>query len=788
MNNNFKITFLLTVTVFLAFTVTVLHLNDIDTAQATGGAFTATKHGGDTTVDSGVWCGSPPCGVDRSLGGEVAYHFNATEAGKFKPGECNQCHDLHASFGGQGIEAKPNATNVENPDDAGPDNYLLMREYNDTFNYANLCWYCHENMALGFPPQFGTGYWNFYQGKTNFQASSHWVSNSFNWPGTEAADIYPREARSGAGNQGSCLNCHTPHGIAGTYDADGTAASATNYATGGSVAATAVIDRQLIAREEALCLRCHDGSSAAGAGGVAGPANAGGVITTNIKEQVDMALLAADGSGHPVRTDFATHNLSETPTTVAGGKGWLNTAGAHAECTDCHNPHRVEGYGSAPGSYPNPNRGTVYQPSGGSVSYNTNRGGVDTTNGGNPISISSVNQGVWGVSINTTTGEVDGIIDSLNPATDAVYNLCFKCHSAWAWNETAGNNANQPNSPSTAKTFTGSFMPSSANGAVLRMTDVAFQFINNTATNDAWHPVYGIGRNQPAVGANPDWSAGPGRIAGVPADLSQNFVPPWRGDSIITCVDCHEADDISSDGTIARGPHGSSRPFILRKLDTTISYTVTTGGNFTTSGAVNYNGSLPTCGSPGSGKGASLPACGSDRGTDDVDLSSATREPGSNEIFCLNCHRADVYGFNGAGSSSKVPYFYVFPRQPHPVDWNTGGKRTLDPNIGRGDPPRGIICLRCHGGGSDIVTGANMLGNIHGLQSGLTSSPAGGTAGRAFIGGGAVWTGYEPGNTTTDMTCYPSKDDAYGDCGQHGSTSAGGSQGSGTSTNYNYTP
>jgi hypothetical protein len=83
-------------------------------ADATEGAFTETKHGGED-VD-----GEPNDGVDRSVNSEVgAFYYDATEAGKYKPGECNHCHEPHASFGGS--EPPPATTE--------PHDYLLFRDH-----------------------------------------------------------------------------------------------------------------------------------------------------------------------------------------------------------------------------------------------------------------------------------------------------------------------------------------------------------------------------------------------------------------------------------------------------------------------------------------------------------------------------------------------------------------------------------------------------------------------------------------------------------------------------------
>ncbi|MEK7680411.1 MAG: hypothetical protein AAB356_09470, partial [Deltaproteobacteria bacterium] len=315
----------------------------LDEASATGGAFPSTKHGGGTTD------GATPCagGVNRGLGDDYggnclsATYNSDAEAGKYKSGECTHCHEPHASFGGS--EPFPYTSN-----DAGPDPYLLMKEYGGasqtTQNYANLCWYCHENMfnINGEGSPTGMGRFKFYQGKTVFQASSHNTSTSFYWRGTtgDPQQIWPRQSRSflPSGNKGSCLNCHTPHGIKATdaanaYDTTAVPAAMQTVASGNpSVMSDYMIPRQLIAWEEALCEGCHNPSQS--------PIPD---IQTEINKNIRSTAAFAGrlgtryrifGTGHPVDdTSLAgKHSAGETvPITVK-----------HVECYDCHNPHAVK--------------------------------------------------------------------------------------------------------------------------------------------------------------------------------------------------------------------------------------------------------------------------------------------------------------------------------------------------------------------------------------------------------------------------------------------------------------
>lgn len=736
--------------VLLSVLYLVTDFRTVPDADATGGAFKDTKHGGGT-VD-----GFAQPGVNRAINffDFDAFYYNdpALEAGEYNPGECAHCHEAHDSFGGS-----------QPPPIGGPNNYLLFQT-NDNL----LCWYCHEEMSLGFPPQpFGYGSWGFYQGRTNFEASSHGTDAGFRWPGDadlqNDGTIWPRNYARPVGDANKCINCHTPHGVTGTHDKN-LAPAAGNYSTT-SDATSDIIPRQLIAREEALCLNCHDSG---------GPANAGGTITTNIKEQVDYYLDPGGtaGSGHPVRssTAYNVHDLAnEDPGALSSG--WLATVGAHAECTDCHNPHVAEGYGTGDVAA---QRGTVFQWSG-TTTFHANR---TTATGPNGIYLGKPNSKVWGVSVSdVTTGTIGSVTASLGSFADSppnyVYELCLKCHSYWAWGDAQGTNASQPLSSSSQKSW-----PAAAGGDPTwtgagrldnKMTDVAYEFRTN---NVSYHPVFDVGKNRPeSVGIkNPCWCNGytcdgtnnsqfsypdtgcdqtSEAAAGTRADLtgadiatlSQTFVPPWKHTSLITCVDCHEADAISSTGTIARGPHGSSRPFILRRLDTNISYNL------------NPSGSYPYSGLSG----------------DDLN------------VFCFNCHRADVYESEGRSGGSPR-----FSRVPHPVDCATYGgsggcRSTISGNYNGAGPPNGIVCMGCHGGS------AGFMGGIHGsnITADISTCPSCTNSARLIIvtgvdGTSSDWITYTKAAVGASGTC--AKASALGSsnfCGH-------GSGGNTSDANYNY--
>lgn len=690
--------------------------NIVPKADATGGAFTDTKHGGGT-VD-----GEIHAGVDRSVNPENFPYYNSDEAGagKYQSGECSHCHEPHSSFGGEGTDPLPTG---------GPTDYILMESsYNSAVEgeNSNLCWYCHEE--INWDPFFGGGIgrWKFYQGQSLFELSGHaTASTSFAWPGTGGGEVFPRRDRSGyaAANDESCVNCHTPHGVGGT-GVDTGAQTTANYTANASDPGTTLIPRQLIAREEALCLRCHDADGPAGAD-----------IHTEINKRVnsttgDNAL----ASGHAVRSYFQKHNLNSEDD-FSRVPGW-NSANWHVECTDCHNPHRAtKGPNDAAKAY-------SFQRS--TAAFNTNRGASIT---GGQVEISDANLGVWGITVTDSDSTPYSVTyGAIKDEPDYVYELCLKCHSAWGG---ALNNI----APSTTRDAVNQGTPVDT-----PFTDVGIEFDpdNCLSGNGAIHPVFAKGCNQPTAGLNSAWSAA-GRRDGSD-DLSQTFVPPWTFDSYVTCIDCHRG---GPDDTVdAIGPHGSTRPFILATLDTDISFTYCTDA----------------------GPGACATTATVDYATYNPSNALASSDPNN---FCLNCHRADVYGFSGQGNGNYPPR-RTLSRVNHPADGASGG------GSGKGQSfndvtARGIVCLLCHGG--------RLLGGIHGMDTSVArgqnseGAPEGTDAGLRFLYG-AKWRGYTKATTGTAGTCFrglattpssPNGGAAFDTCTNHA-----GNSGNAGFANYDY--
>lgn len=748
-------------------------LASVPDANATGGAFTNTKHGG------GAVDGRQFSGIDRGVNPDYGLYYNSlnSEAGQYKAGECAQCHEPHGSFGGS--EPEPSSGSTADPS-GGPNKYLGMADANQEF-----CWYCHENM--NFDPAFGggTGYWKFYQGKTRYQESGHYQNTTMLNPGYGSGSPWPRTDRTNNLLYGHCLNCHTPHGVrssSGTYDTWAVPSSKQTTSGNPDVSADYLIPRQLIAWEEGLCENCHKSTSEGGL-----------YYAKDIRTQLAKldGAYGTYGSGHPVHnvnqkgesssTTFSgRHTLANESNPTAGNWNAYSNNTRHVECYDCHNPH-VAKQGSA-----GPN---LFRKSGENTSgRDVNIGPVQLIT---PDGYGGANSGVWGVNINTSTGSVTGRL------TEAkyLYQMCLKCHSAYADSSfTTQWNYSGPQAPSwqNRSRFDWNNYTSIPNDTMY-MTDVAKDFSTNDPSGSTppkgYHPVFALGRNRPSATANPRWTKTyiqytsdegvsvnkPTGIINPAWGFKNNFVPPWGPDAYVTCVDCHED---SSENT-ARGPHGSDRPFILRKLDSSITYTILDDGKGSPK-QVSYS-SFDYGYVSNSQYGPYGP----------VNLGIA--DPNN---FCLNCHRADVYGFFGQNvggvscpkgdryqDNTVFPRYRFLSRQPHPAEggFHEDGNNASQGVNGHGyayapycehssagHAPRGIVCLRCHGGGSVGGIHGN-LGNRNGYDNGYDSpGSSSGTKFRYTVNyivpssnrllNGTAWEGVIFSTTTQMGGCYKGGD------------------------------
>lgn len=232
-------------------------------------------------------------------------------------GECSTCHTQHGTY------------------DIPYDHALLGPDDN------TLCAGCHDAPWTG----------GSYPGTGLYAGSSHGSEPTVIWPGPTPP---PRVEPSA---QNKCVNCHDPHGW---EDGNG------------------LIPHLAVAREEALCLTCHDGSPG-------------------------FDNIAADQLKpyrHPTQDFGGRHTGAGESLPQDFGQVPLNKR--HAECTDCHNGHTAR---------------------------------ADRT----PPTADRASKSLLGVSRIAVANGVAGTVPAYTfiPASDTLSNpggqwqVCFKCHSSW---------------------------------------------------------------------------------------------------------------------------------------------------------------------------------------------------------------------------------------------------------------------------------------------------------------------------------------------------------------------
>lgn len=335
--------------------------------------------------------------------------------------------------------------------------------------------------------------------------------------------------------EAACLNCHDTHTVEGAKKLlrEGTDSSASPKA-GGSAAM------------EESCYQCHSSNG--------GLSNDGGVLTNQGTVGFAVPNVETDFNSSyamPINNATEVHSISDedfTESTTLLGKG--NLTNRHAECTDCHNPHRVKKNRLFSDDATTPDAAGTHTHDYGHT--NIASGVLAGTTGVEPVYGSSA----WGAVASSYTlkqGSPGVSSDVGSSYVTREYQVCLKCHSDYAW-DTA---------PTTG--------PSIGLNSLTQYTDQAMEFqapAGDTGepggNHRGWHPVMGA----------------TGRTAAVRAGMNPaNFLAPWNdtsgtniGNQTMYCSDCHGSDvasltdvvpDNGEDGN-PWGPHGSANPFVLK--------------------------------------------------------------------------------------------------------------------------------------------------------------------------------------------------------------------------------
>jgi hypothetical protein len=347
---------------------------------------------------------------------------------------------------------------------------------------------------------------------------------------------------------------------------------------------------------EETCFACHSSDG--------GTLTSQGMNTEVPDIKTDFNLTGAYASHMPLtndeqvagmeKHDIGTVNM-DSQETGQRGKDFIESQAAlgkismggslnnrHAECTDCHNPHRVT-------------RRRLFNDdhlSGGLDSAGTHAHDINDINNETPYSThnniaSGVLRGTFGVepvytsnNFNVeptdftvkrgdpgTPGFGSGTTDVTEPYVTREYQICLKCHSNYAYDTppdlglssatTQSGMNNMTQYTNQAREYNS---PVSHQGQVSRGTDAGANSNWNTNNHRSWHPAL----------------RETGRTAGVRNASASNWLAPFNsavGNQTMYCTDCHGSDTptgtVDPDGAGYEngkvwGPHGSTNPFLLK--------------------------------------------------------------------------------------------------------------------------------------------------------------------------------------------------------------------------------
>ncbi|MDH5694641.1 MAG: hypothetical protein OEZ47_16205, partial [Gammaproteobacteria bacterium] len=392
-------------------------------------------------------------------------------AARSKTVECTTCHDPHlrASGDDQNINIKflrLNRFQKAAPTNGAPNSFDINTDMN--------CLACHR--------------------KTGWANSSHARSEIANEIyDTTGANL--REFPDGLQVwEAGCLNCHDTHTVAGAkYLLREATDSLSTPKAGGNPA------------QEETCYQCHTLN-----GGILLPSSEIADIETEFGKTFAMPI----SLGTEVHT-AQNADLQETTTILGQGV----PTNRHAECTDCHSPHRMISRPVGIGGDLSPdttNKGKHHHSTPiphTNVISGSLRGtfGVDTTANSltfDPNEVLSYNEKFGDPGLNTIT-------DSSAAYVTKEYQVCLKCHS------------NYVNALSNA-----------TSNPAMEFSPGAGEQGDATPNHRSWHPVKTATGRSGIVSAN-------------------TFVTPYDldvGNQTMYCSDCHTSES----PTGPRGPHGSS--------------------------------------------------------------------------------------------------------------------------------------------------------------------------------------------------------------------------------------
>lgn len=494
----------------------------------------------------------------RTSGYKPLLPLEPTGAGGQGQIQCGTCHDPHLR---------------ETDSSKGNQKFLRTNRFQEvapTANYSQggdiICLSCHDK-------NIGSGTWA-YSSHANPQVLTLPVNYTYT-PQAAAAREFPAGLPVW---KAACLNCHDTHTVPGArrLAREGTDGPLVGGVRQGGNSAI-----------EETCYQCHDGSGAV----VTPVGNTPNVKSDFVNRLYRMPIRSAEQAAgtevHDIGNVGADGFIDCSGTTSRCGKDFIesrqllglgNLSNRHAECTDCHNPHRVVKFRRFNG-----NNGVI---SGSPDAAGTHR--RDEVGGYTPDNIASgVLRGAWGVEPLYGSASFHALPTSYtvkrgdpgnSPATGVEnsyvtreYQICLKCHSDYGYSDNnvypigtrplVGYTGGTPSNTNNLTMYTNQakeFQAPSGHRGATTTSDSGAGSAWSAQNHRSWHPVIGD----------------TGRTNGIRGTNASSFRSPWNnavGTQTMYCSDCHGSgttgNTIIPDGGENGnpwGPHGSDNPFILK--------------------------------------------------------------------------------------------------------------------------------------------------------------------------------------------------------------------------------
>ncbi|HEX9049227.1 MAG TPA: hypothetical protein VF841_01720 [Anaeromyxobacter sp.] len=447
-----------------------------------------------------------------------------------------------------------------------------------TQTWGGMCTSCHQTQVDANRPAIAPG---------TFSGSGH--DGILSTDGTSTY-TWNYQLHDGSTFNRNCTKCHASRteGTTPTFITTGSNAGAVH----GSATDTSMLSGgkslQNAATAPFVCWNCH--ASAAAANGAQGN-----------RSNHDVQAAISKTNNHPVATTDAKHDsVNESSAVYYSGTGsgaYFAGANRHVACVDCHDPHAA--------------------------------GKTNHANGTNAVTGTSPIAGVSGVGFTSPTTNWTATASAnftwkngVATAVAAEYELCFKCHSSFAYGTTP---------------------PTDPSGLV--ETDQSLEF---STYNQSYHPVVGALPTTDPSATYGSVQLNAAQLCGAGNTNCPNKDPAytWTPGQKMYCSDCHGSD---ANAAGVQGPHGSAAKFLLKGPN---KYwpTDSTGTNLFTL-------------TSGSAAGSGLFCLNCHPTPTSTNTPHSNGQHTSNTIYCVTCHIAVPHG-------GKVDRLIATTTAPAPYNYN----------------------------------------------------------------------------------------------------------------------